>query len=231
MINLNSTWIIDSLRIVIFGDDLIPFKETETSSFLTENHISASIKHDENGEDVIKEVTSLEDGTVFILSYFEKQNIIEFSLNIDKETKKDLLNTFFNKIKSLAKKFYDNDPLKVKRVGVISSFHKDDFDGVKDSISTMSFLKSYDDFDIRLNKSLSFDEVKINQAININSSERLFVKIEERLNIPITDMKKVAGLVIDVNTDIENVSIRDYSKTLIRLVELSENLIANGGSL
>lgn len=230
MINLKSEWIADNLRIVIFGDDFIPFKEKETSYFLTENHISASIKQDENGESVIKEATSLKDNSVFSLSYFEKQNIIEFSLDIDKENKEGLLDKFFAEIVHLVNKFYDNNSFKVKRLGVISSFYQDNFNAVKNAVST-NFLKDYDDFDIRLNKSSKFNEIKINQAVSLNSSERLFLKIEEPFNIPVPNMKKVVELVIDVNTDVENGNIEDFSTILIKLAELSNQLIDNGGGI
>lgn len=230
MINLKSEWIVDNLRIVIFGDDFIPFKEKETSYFLTENHISASIKQDENGESVIKEATSLKDNSVFSLSYFEKQNIIEFSLDIDKENKEGLLDKFFAEIVRLVNKFYDNNSFKVKRLGVISSFYQDNFNAVKNAVST-NFLKDYDDFDIRLNKSSKFNEIKINQAVSLNSSERLFLKIEEPFNIPVPNMKKVVELVIDVNTDVENGNIEDFSATLMKLAELSNQLIDNGGGI
>jgi hypothetical protein len=231
MIKLNSTWIIDNLRIVIFGDGSIPFKEKETSSSLTGNNESISIKYDEKGESVIKEVTSLDDNFVFILTYFEKQNIIELSLNFTKEDKKISLDFLFKKIVFFAKKLYTNDFFKVRRLGVISDFHQDSFDDIKNTISTMSFLENYDDFDICLNKSSTFNNIKINQAININSSEKLFVKTEEPFNIPVTDMKKVTRLVIDVNTDIDNRNIGDYSTTLMKLVELSKDLIDNGGDV
>lgn len=230
MINLKSEWIVDNLRIVIFGDDFIPFKEKETSRFLTENHISASIKQDENGESVIKEATSLKDNSVFSLSYFEKQNIIEFSLNIDKENKEGLLDKFFTEIVRLVNKFYYNNSFKVKRLGVVSLFYQDNFNAVKNAEST-SFLKDYDDFDIRLNKSSTFNEIKINQAVSLNSSERLFLKIEEPFNIPVPNMKKVVELVIDVNTDVENGNIEDFSTTLVKLAELSNQLIDNGGGI
>lgn len=230
MSNINSTWIIDNLRIVIFGDDPIPFKETETSNSITGSEIFASIKHDENGENVIKEAISLEDELVFSLAYFENQNVIEFSLNLGEEQeKKTLLDTVFNKIIYFTKKFYSNNSFKIKRMGVISDFYQTNFDDAKNDIYTINYLGNYDDFDIRLNKSFQFGEVKINQAVSFNSSERLFMKIEEPLNIPVPNMQKVARLMIDVNTDVENKSIGDYTETLMKLVELSKKLIANGG--
>lgn len=224
------TWNIENLRIITFGEEDIPFTEGETSAFLTGSNVSASIKQDKNNEMVISEVTPLEDYSIFNLSFLGKQNIIEFSLNVNEIKKESLeLDLIFNKIESFAKKFYNKCNFKIKRIGVITELYQTDFNYIKNNISIINYLDEKDDFDIRLNKSCVVNEVKINQAINFNSAERLFIKLEEPFNIPITDVKKVTRLTIDVNTDIENKVINNPSTILMKLIELSKSLVKNEG--
>lgn len=224
------TWNIENLRIITFGEEDIPFTEGETSAFLTGSNVSASIKQDKNNEMVISEVTPLEDYSIFNLSFLGKQNIIEFSLNVNEIKKESLeLDLIFNKVESFAKKFYNKCNFKIKRIGVIAELYQTDFNYIKNNISIINYLDEKDDFDIRLNKLCVVNEVKINQAINFNSAEQVFIKLEEPFNIPITDVKKVTRLTIDVNTDIENKVINNPSTILMKLIELSKSLVKNEG--
>lgn len=224
------TWNIENLRIITFGEEDIPFTEGETSAFLTGSNVSASIKQDKNNEMVISEVTPLEDYSIFNLSFLGKQNIIEFSLNVNEIKKESLeLDLIFNKVESFAKKFYNKCNFKIKRIGVITELYQTDFNYIKNNISIINYLDEKDDFDIRLNKLCVVNEVKINQAINFNSAEQVFIKLEEPFNIPITDVKKVTRLTIDVNTDIENKVINNPSTILMKLIELSKSLVKNEG--
>lgn len=224
------TWNIENLRIITFGEEDIPFTEGKTSAFLTGSNISASIKQDKNDEMVIHEVTPLEDYSVFNLSFLNKKNIIEFSLNVNEIKKESLeLDSIFNKIETFAKKFYNEYNFKIKRIGVITELYQSNFNYIKNNIPIINYLDEKDDFDIRLNKSCVVDEVKVNQAISFNSAERVFIKLEEPFNIPITDVKRVARLTIDVNTDIENKVINDSSTILMKLIELSKRLVKNEG--
>ena len=223
------TWNIENLRIITFGEEDIPFTEGKTSAFLTESNVFASIKQDKNNEMVINEVTPLEDYSVFNLSFLDKQNIIEFSLNVNEIKKESLeLDSVFDKIEYFAKKFYDEYNFKIKRIGVITELYQSNFNYIKNNISIIN-LDEKDDFDIRLNKSCVVDEVKINQAISFNSVERVFIKFEELFNIPITDVKRVTRLTIDVNTDIENKVINNSSTILMKLIELSKRLVKKEG--
>ncbi|HHT7700750.1 hypothetical protein ACFGW3_05940 [Pasteurella multocida] len=227
MSNFDSTWNIDILRIVTFSDERIPFTEETTSISLTGVPITASIRQEENGEIRINEATQLENGSLFDLSYFENQNIIEFSLNINELPIS--LDESLVILENYTRLFYEKNNFKIKRIGIIAELYNTSFTTVKDKLPIINTLNKNDDFDIRLNKVSEFNGVKINQAINFCSAEKLFIKIEEPFNIPIAEMKKVTRLVVDVNTDIENELINDKTSILMKLVALSKKLIISEG--
>ena len=232
MPNSDFTWNIENLRIITFGEDPIPFSKDEISTLLTGRNVTASIKQDENGDgDIeINEVTPLEDDSIFNLSFFEKQNIIEFSLNVNEIKKESLsLDIIFNRISDYTQKFYEEYNFKIKRIGVISELYQTNFDYIKNNISIINLLGEEDDFDIRLNKLRIFNNIKINQAVNFNSAERVFVTIEEPFNVPIINIKRVTRLTIDVNTDIEHKIIDNSLIMLIKLIEISKALVNNEG--
>ncbi len=207
-------WQIETIRSVLFFNEPIEFKKKEWSFVVTnkDHFIASSIVEEHEVEKQYTETTELDDFKQFNLVHVNDMNIIDLQYQYNENEKFYSISEIVNEIddfKAKTKQIYSYFPDKLIRMGSIMQVsvplggNETAAKILQKNIPTFASLDtSFEEINIRANKPISKDGVRVNCVFQFAEGEKISLGFDSQMKTPQPKLQKRLVHVIDINTDV-----------------------------